>query len=141
MINDERHLNLTAAHIGILWEHLHPSFAWEEQEALWDLEVPGFHPEDALALRIEALKEEGVLSSTLDTQTTLDEFLLAKELYYEMRDMQERAAKMLAQARETVLSDIQLLWIGKARTLYDQYNFYDSVRYLEAALSLASAQP
>ena len=141
LINDRRHLNLMADHIGILWDHLHPSFTWEDQEALWSLDLPGFHAETSLASRIEELKETGVLSSELDIQTALDEFLLAKELYFEMRNMQERSDELLDRAKASVLSDIQLLWVEKARTFYEQYNFYDSLRYLEAALSLGSAQP
>ena len=141
LINDRRHLNLMADHIGILWDHLHPSFTWEDQEALWSLDLPGFHAETSLASRIEELKETGVLSSELDIQTALDEFLLAKELYFEMRNMQERSDELLDRAKASVLSDIQLLWVEKARTFYEQCNFYDSLRYLEAALSLGSAQP
>ena len=84
--------------IGVIWDTIDPSFNWEDQEALWDLSLPSYHPETVFRTQIEALKARGVLSETYDTQAGLEEFLLAQEIYYDLKDMQDRSDDLFAES-------------------------------------------
>ena len=134
IINEKRGLTMEPWEIGVIWDSIDPSFNWEDQEALWDLSLPSYHPETVFRTQIEALKARGVLSETYDTQAGLEEFLLAQEIYYDLKDMQDRSDDLFARASGMDLSDSQQALVDEARALYDNYNFYDSLRFLEAAL-------
>ena len=134
IINEKRGLTMEPADIGVIWDTIDPSFNWEDQEALWDLSLPSYHPETVFRTQIEALKARGVLSETYDTQAGLEQFLLAQEIYYDLKGMQDRSDDLFARASGMDLSASQQALIDEARTLYDTYNFYDSLRFLEAAL-------
>ncbi len=134
IINEKRGLTMEPEDIGVIWDTIDPSFNWEDQEALWDLSLPSYHPETVFRTQIEALKARGVLSETYDTQAGLEEFLLAQEIYYDLKDMQDRSDDLFARASGMSLSDSQQALVDQAQALYDNYNFYDSLRFLEAAL-------
>ena len=134
IINEKRGLTMEPADIGVIWDTIDPSFNWEDQEALWDLSLPSYHPETVFRTQIEALKARGVLSETYDTQAGLEQFLLAQEIYYDLKGMQDRSDDLFDRAGGMDLSASQQALIDQARALYDNYNFYDSLRFLEAAL-------
>ena len=134
IINEKRQLSMEPEDIGIIWDTIDPSFNWEDQEALWDLSLSSYHPETVFRTQIEALKARGVLSETYDTQAGLEEFLLAQELYYDLKGMQERSDDLFASAMDMQLSESQQALVDQAHVFYDRYNFYDALRYLEAAL-------
>ena len=134
IINEKRSLSMEPEDIGIIWDTIDPSFNWADQEALWDLSMSSYHPETVFRTQIEALKAQGVLSSTFNTQAELEEFLLAQELYDDLREMQDRSDALFARASGMDLSDSQQGLIDQAQVFYDRYNFYDALRYLDAAL-------
>ena len=134
IINEKRGLSMEPEDIGVIWDTIDPSFNWEDQEALWDLSLPSYHPETVFRTQIEALKARGVLSETYDTQAGLEEFLLAQEIYYDLKGMQDRSDDLFARAGGMSLSDSQQALVTQAQAYYDNYNFYDSLRFLEAAL-------
>ena len=134
IINEKRGITMEPEDIGVIWDTIDPSFNWEDQEALWDLSLPSYHPETVFRTQIEALKARGVLSETYDTQAGLEEFLLAQEIYYDLKGMQDRSDDLFARASGMDLSASQQALIDQAQALYDNYNFYDSLRFLEAAL-------
>ena len=135
LINTYRQLSLEPEDIGTIWEQIDPSVSWEDQEALWDLNLPGFHPEIVYANQIERLKVKGVLAGNYETQAGLGEFLLARDLYYEMKEFETRADALFESASGMDLSADQADLIARAQFHYDIYNFYDALRFLEAALS------
>ena len=53
--------SLDAVDIGIISEMIELSFTWEDQEALWDTNLPSYHPETAFADQINSLKARGWL--------------------------------------------------------------------------------
>ncbi len=134
IINEKRGLSMEPEDIGVIWDTIDPSFNWADQEALWDLSQPSYHPETVFRTQIEKLKADGVLSPTFDTQAELEEFLLAQELYYDLRGMQERTDELFARAMDRNLSDSQQALVDQAQVFYDRYNFYDAERFMEAAL-------
>ncbi len=134
LINEKRQLTMDPEDIGVIWEQIDPSFNWEDQEALWDLNLPSYHPETVFRNQVEERKAKGELSATYDTQAGLERFLLAQELYYDMKGMQERSDELFARAEGMDLSDSQAALVEQARHWYDIYNFYDAERWLEAAL-------
>ena len=140
-INTHRQLGIDAVDIGIIWETIYPSFTWKEQEALWDTNLPSYHPETVFAGDIETLKAWEVLSAGFDTEAELARFLLAQDLYYEMREMQQRSDELLAQAAGMELSNEQTALVQQARTFYQHYNFLDALRSLEKALGATSTNP
>ncbi|MYG92620.1 MAG: hypothetical protein F4196_07035 [Acidimicrobiia bacterium] len=135
LINSHRRLSLAPEDIGTIWEQIDPSFGWEDQEALWDLDLPGYHPEIVFATQIERLKVKGVLAGDYDTGAGLEEFLLARDLYYEMKELEARSDELFESASGMDLSPGQADLIARARRHYDTFNFYDALRFLEAALS------
>ena len=134
LINEKRQLSMEPEDIGFIWSTIDPSFNWEEQAALWDLSLPSYHPEIVFGIQIEKLKTKGVLSEEYDTQAGLQEFLLAQDLYYEMKDFEMRADELFARASGMDTSPAQADLIAQAQHHYDIYNFYDALRFLEAAL-------
>ena len=134
LINEKRQLSMEPEDIGVIWDQIDPSFNWEEQEALWDLSLPSYHPETVFRNQVEERKAKGELSADYDTQAGLEKFLLAQDLYYEMKGMQERSDELFARAEGMDLSESQAALVEQARYWYDIYNFYDAERWLEAAL-------
>ena len=134
LINEKRSLDMEPEDIGIIWDTIDPSFNWADQEALWDLSLPSYHPETVFRTQIEQLKSSGVLSENFNTQAELEEFLLAQELYYDLRGFQESADDLFARAQGMDLSESQQDLIDQAQVFYDRYNFYDADRFLKAAL-------
>ena len=134
LINEKRQLSMEPEDIGIIWTTIDPSFTWEDQEALWDLSLPSYHPETVFRTQVELLKAKGVLSATYDTQAGLEQFLLAQELYYDMKGMQDRSDVLFARTEGLDLSDSQSALVEQAQAYYDIYDFYDAERFLEAAL-------
>jgi ABC-type nitrate/sulfonate/bicarbonate transport system substrate-binding protein len=135
LINAEQGLSLTPEEIGFIWTNIDPSFTWEDQEALWDLNLTSYHPETVFVNQVENLKAIGSLSEDFDTRAALEEFLLAQDLYYEMRGMQERSDALFARADSLDLSDSQADLVARARVFYDRFNFLDAERFLNAALA------
>jgi hypothetical protein len=135
LINAEQGLSLSPEEIGFIWKNIDPSFTWEDQEALWDLNLTSYHPETVFVTQVEKLKAGGSLSADFDTRAALEEFLVAQDLYYELKAMQDRSDEMFARAMELDLSDSQASLVEQAQTFYDNYNFFDAERYLNAALS------
>ena len=134
LINEKRQLTMEPEDIGVIWDQIDPSFSWADQEALWDLSMPSYHPETVFRNQVEGRKAKGLLSATYDTQVGLERFLLAQEFYYDMKGMQERADDLFARAEGMDLSDSQAALVEQARHWYDIFNFYDAERWLEAAL-------
>ena len=134
LINEKRQLTMDPEDIGVIWDQIDPSFNWEEQEALWDLSLPSYHPETVFRNQVEERKAKGELSADYDTQAGLEKFLLAQDLYYDMKGMQERADELFARAEGMDLSESQAALVAQARHWYDIFNFYDAERWLEAAL-------
>ena len=133
IIYEKRSLYLEPEDIQLIWDTIDPSFNWEDQEALWDLSLPSYHPETVFRIQIEKLKSSGVLSENFNTQAELEEFLLAQELYYDLKNMQERSDALFERAEGMDLSERQQGLVDQARVFYDRYNFYDAERFLEAA--------
>jgi len=134
IINEKRGLRMDPEDIGVIWDSIHPSFNWEEQEALWDVNLPSYHPETVFVTQIGRLKANGTLTRTFDTRAQLEQFLLAQEIYYDLKGMQDRSDELFVTAGGMYLSDSQQALVDQARVFYDRYNFYDALRFLEAAL-------
>ena len=133
-INLARDLRWDPEDMQVDLEHLTPLFDWETQQATWDVDLAGYHPETAFASQIDGLKAGGNLSPGFDTDTELAEWLLAKTLYHEMKEMQHKSDALFAEAEQMNLSPSQTTVVEQARVFYDRYNFLDSLRYLKAAL-------
>ncbi len=133
-INATQGQTLTGEDIGVIWESLDPPFPWETQgPQLWDDENAPFYVRGSLATQIGALIENGTLAGPLEAYD-LDEFLLAEDLYRELAALQVEADGMFAEAEGMTLSSSQQDVVDQAQVLYDNYNFVDAVRFLEAAL-------
>ena len=65
--------------------------------------------------QIEALKAGGILSAGYDTQAGLEEFLLAQELYYDLKGMQDRSDDLFARAAGMSLSASQQSLVDQAQ--------------------------
>lgn len=140
-VNTHRQTSFDAVDMGIILETIDPLFTWEDQRALWDTNLPSYHPETVFAQSIEDLKRRGVLSADFDTEAELAKFLLAQDLYYQMKGMQIRSGQLLAKAAGMALTNEQTALLQQARTFYQRYNFLDALRTLEEALSTTPTNP
>ena len=134
IINEKRGLSMEPEDIGIIWDTIDPSFNWVDQEALWDLTQPSYHPATVFRTQVEKLKANGTLPATFNTQAELEEFLLAKDIYEDLRDFQHRSDALFERAMGMDLSESQQELVDHAHTHYDNYNFYDALRFLETAV-------
>lgn len=134
LINRMRALRDDPEDVQVYLEYLIPLFDWETQEATWDVNLAGYHPETAFATQIDALKVRGTLSADFDTEAELARWLVAQDLYYEMKEMQEESDRLFREAEQMNLSPSQASVVEQARVFYDRYNFLDSLRYLNRAL-------
>ena len=134
LINEKRSLNMEPEDIGIIWDTIDPSFNWEDQEALWDLSMPSYHPESVFVTQLEKLRQAGVLSPGFNTHAEVEEFLLAQELYYDLKGMQDRSDALFERVAGMDLPPSQQDLVDQARIFYDRYNFFDAERFLNAAL-------
>ncbi len=64
----------------------------------------------------------------------MDQFLLAETLYRELADLQAQADGLFSEAEGAELSASQQEVVDQAQVFYDNFNFLDAVRFLEAAL-------
>ena len=87
-----------------------------------------------LVTQLEKLKASRVLSPGFDTQAEVEEFLLAQELYYDLKSMQDRSDALFERAAGMDLAPSQQQLVDQARVFYDRYNFYDAERFLNEAL-------
>lgn len=134
VINRFRGLASDPEEMRVILDHVSPMFDWETQEATWGVDPAGYHPETAFALQIDGLKARGVLSAGFDTEAELARWLVAQDLYHEMKEMQQESDALFAEAEQMNLSPSQASVVEQARVFYDRYNFLDSLRYLKAAL-------
>ena len=81
------------------------------------------------AVQIQDLIDTGTLP---DQDYDIDRFLLAGDLWRELKDLQAAADALFPQA-ETLPDKLQDL-VAEAQRQYDNFNYLDAVRYLEAAL-------
>ena len=134
VINRFRGLAYDPEDMQVTLDHLTPMFDWETQEATWNVDLAGYHPETAFALQIDGLKARGILSAGFDTEAELARWLVAQDLYHEMKQMQQESDALFTEAEQMNLSPSQASVVEQARVFYDRYNFLDSLRYLKAAL-------
>ncbi len=137
LMNAERGLELIPEDVGVIWESIDPMWTYEDQgPALWDDPDSGNHVETALQTQIASLIENGTLAGPIENYD-IEQFLVAKDLFNELRDLQTKADDLFAQADAAAelapgADDV----IAAAQTHYDNYNFLDAVRFLEAALGM-----
>lgn len=137
MMNAERGLELIPDDVRVIWESIDPMWTYEDQDqALWNDPTAGNHVETALAAQIGELINTGTLEGPLE-KYDIQKFLVAKTLYNEMRDLEAKAEGLFADAQAaTELAPGADAVIAAAQTHFDNYNFLDAVRFLEAALGM-----
>lgn len=133
-INATQGQTLAPEDIGVIWEALDPPFPWETQgPQLWDDPEAPFYVKGSLETQLSSLIENGTLAGPLEAYD-IDEFLLAEEIYRALVAYQEEADGLFAEAEGMTLSASQQAVVDQAQVFYDNYNFLDAVRFLEAAL-------
>ncbi len=135
LMNAERGLELIPDDVGVIWDNIDPMWTYEDQGPnLWDDPGAGNHVETALTTQIGALIENGTLTGPIENYD-IDRFLVAKDLFNQLRDLQGEADALMAQASSAgELAPGADAVIAAAQNHYDNYNFLDAVRFLEAAL-------
>jgi ABC-type nitrate/sulfonate/bicarbonate transport system substrate-binding protein len=129
-INATQGLDLIPEDIGVIFESIDPLFPWEEQgPQLWENPDAQFYVRDSLDVQIASLIENGTLP---DQEYDIDQFLVAEDIYFELRDLQEEADALFAEADGLTGEAGEL--VAQAQTQYDNYNFLDAVGFLNAAL-------
>jgi len=129
-INATQGLDLIPEDIGVIFESIDPLFPWEEQgPQLWEDPNAQFYVRDSLDVQIASLIENGTLP---DQEYDIDRFLVAEDIFFELRDLQEEADALFADAEGLTGEAGEL--VAQARAQYDNYNFLDAVGLLKAAL-------
>ena len=133
LMNASQGLSLIPEDVGVIWDSIDPMWTYEDQgPALWDDPNAPNHVETALTTQIGALIENGTLAGP---EYDIERFLVAKDLFNQLRDLQGQADALLAEAKGmSDLSSSQQALVDQATVFYNQYNFLDSVNFLNAAL-------
>jgi ABC-type nitrate/sulfonate/bicarbonate transport system substrate-binding protein len=132
IINATQGLDLIPEDIGVIFEEIDPLFPWKEQgPQLWEDEDAQFHVRSSLDTQIQALIEDGTLPQR---EYDIDQFLVAEDLYNEMKSLQEEADQLLQEAEDADLSGEQADLVEQARQYYEWHDYLDAVRLLNSAL-------
>lgn len=132
LINATQGLDLIPEDIGVIFDSIDPLFPWEDQgPKLWDDPSAQFYVKGSLAVQIASLIENGTLP---DQEYDVDRFLVAEDIYQELKALQDEADALFAEAEGAGLTGTAAEYVTAAQTQYDNYNFLDAVRYLKAAL-------
>jgi sulfur relay (sulfurtransferase) DsrC/TusE family protein len=86
----------------------------------------------SLETQIQALIEDGTLPQR---EYDIDQFLLAEDLFNEMKSLQEEADQLLEEAEGADLSGEQADLVDQARQYYEWHDYLDAVRLLNSALA------
>ncbi|HEY7660987.1 MAG TPA: hypothetical protein VIC58_10355 [Actinomycetota bacterium] len=129
-INATQGLDLIPEDIGVIFESIDPLFPWDQQgPELWDDPDAQFYVRDSLAVQIQSLIDNGTLP---DEEYDIDQFLVAEDIFFELRDLQEQADGLFAEAEGLTGAAGDL--VAQAQTQYDNHNYLDAVGFLQAAL-------
>ena len=133
-MNAAQGLTLTPEEVGTIWESIDPMWTFEDQGPfLWDDPTAGTYIQTGLEVKIQELIGNGTLSG--DGNYDMDQFLVARDLFNELRDLQAQADGLFAEAAGMAeLSASQAGLVADAQVFYDNYNFLDATRWLNAAL-------
>jgi hypothetical protein len=130
-VNASAGTTLSPEDILAVYTEIDPFFPYEEQgKQLWDDGAP-YHVKTATEVQVQDLITRGTLP---DQDYDLDEWIVAEDLYLELKALQLKADELFTQAESTELTPDRQALVDRARELYDWFDFLDAVRYLEAAL-------
>ena len=134
LMNASQGLTLTPDEVGTIWESIDPMWTFEDQGPfLWDDPTQGTYIQTGLEVKIQELISNGTLSG--DGNYDMDQFLVARDLFREMLDLQAEADGLFGEAAGmSDLSASQQGLVDDAQVFYDNYNFLDAARFLNAAL-------
>jgi ABC-type nitrate/sulfonate/bicarbonate transport system substrate-binding protein len=130
-VNASQGTTLNPDDIADVYEIVDPLFPWEQQAAqLWEDPNAPFYVKRSLNAQIKSLIDNGTLP---DQQYDIERFLVAEDLFQEMKALRAEADGLFQQAGNLTGDDKALA--DRAREQYDRFNYLDAVRFLKAALA------
>ncbi len=119
--------------IKFIFEELDPFYQWKDQSQIWEDPNYALYYKNIYDFQIAKYISEGTLS---DQTYDVEGLFVAKPLFLEMRELKVKTEELMAKAdAEASISDDRKAIIEMAKTHYDQFNYLDSARFMEAALA------
>lgn len=131
-INANTGAQLDAAAIKFIFEVLDPFFTWENQTKIWEDESFPLYYKNLYTFQIQKYIAEGTIA---DQEYDLEKTFLAKTIWQEMRQLQQQSDELIEKAKTASLTPAKQAIFDKGKTQYDNFNFLDASRFLEAALA------
>lgn len=119
--------------IKFIFEVLDPFYQWKDQAPIWEDPDYSLHYRNIYNFQLDKYIADGTLP---DQEYDIEGLFLAKSLFTEMREMKTQTEALFAKAEDGgTLSDERQTIADAARTHYDNFNYLDSLRFMEAALA------
>lgn len=131
-VNAANGSSLDAAAIKFIFEQLDPFFPWEAQEAIWTDKSNPLYYLNVYDVQLKKFIKDGALPPG---NYNLDDFFIAKSFWQEALALRKRTAELVAKVDSAKLPDDKKVLAETGKAWSTKYNWVDSVRFLEAALS------
>lgn len=120
---------MTPETIKFIFEQLDPFFRWKDQASIWQDEQNTLYFKNIYTYQIGKFVAAGTIP---DQPYDLDRIFASATIWREMKEMQEKTEAILAKLDASASEDRQRLAV-QAKLHYDGFNFYDALRFAEAA--------
>jgi ABC-type nitrate/sulfonate/bicarbonate transport system substrate-binding protein len=132
-INAAAGSDLDASAIQYIFSQLDPFLTWNDQKSVWEDPAYPLYYKNLYTYQLNAYKKAGTIANK---DYDLDDFFQAKKLWTDMNDLKTKYDGLAGKvAAAGAVSDDRKKLINEAKSQYDNYNFLDAARFLQAALA------
>lgn len=130
IVNANEGTTLTPKDIIGIFNNIDPFWPWDYQKELWDNPTSPYYLPGAVKAQVQSLIDSGTLPNQ---EYDLKKFLVAGDLYHDLKKAQDEADTLLPQAAS--LTGEKAALVEKAKQLYAWHDYIDAVGMLKAALA------
>lgn len=130
-LNSVAGTSLDAAGVQRTVENLDPFVPFEEQTKYFDEKTHAEYYSNSFGALIKSLETDG----TIETGITPDQVIWAAPMYHELVDYKNKSDALFATAKSKTLAPDKQALFAKAQQYYDWYDYLDSYRLAQAAMS------
>ena len=117
--------------IKFIFEQIDPFFQWKDQASIWEDETFPLYYKNLYSYQIKKFIAAGTIA---DKAYDLDEVFQAKRIWKELSEMKTKTEALQAKLDATASEDRKTL-AAEAKRHYDQFNYFDALRFAEAAVA------
>ena len=117
--------------IKFIFEQIDPFFQWKDQASIWEDETFPLYYKNLYSYQIKKFIAAGTIA---DKAYDLDEVFQAKQIWKDLSEMKIKTEALQAKLDATASDDRKTL-AAEAKRHYDQFNYFDALRFAEAAVA------